>query len=299
MPISPWVMLLPEELRLQILGFLTTEDLAEAAPVCRQLRNDCKHHSLPQLRTATITCSSGSPDSLLRLLCRMIEDGVFQRFQRLRIRRADRLGQIDDAYDMSGRLIHHVSYLDLSMSGSRTVSISSGVLDALQMLMPHANHLDLSRCQPPPVALVNCRNLQTLHWNHQRMNVPLLGITLPLSRDLKELYMDNSVFHVHRQSIVDRMQDDSQVNDDENTIHNDTWLFHKFGDKLERVSIKNCRYCLLWPPNDFGLRKVRPIPQAALIKFVRRSRSLRWFRSNLSSENIAMLQQEGSQVVFE
>ena len=75
----------------------------------------------------------------------------------------------------------------------------------------------------------------------------------------------------------------------------DLFLFHKCGSTvLERVSIRNAKWC------DYGRTEDRypiTIPQSALIKFVRKApKSLRWFRSNLTTKNMTMLRSERSKI---
>jgi hypothetical protein len=43
---------------------------------------------------------------------------------------------------------------------------------------------------------------------------------------------------------------------------------------------------------------VRPIPQHAIAEFVRRAPNLRWLRSDLTPDNVAMLQLERPDVTF-
>ena len=68
-----------------------------------------------------------------------------------------------------------------------------------------------------------------------------------------------------------------------NPAFNNRFIFHRCCNALERVSIRNTR-C-------YG-NVLISIPQNALIKFVRNVPSLRWFRSDLTQENIDMLQLE-------
>jgi hypothetical protein len=64
---------------------------------------------------------------------------------------------------------------------------------------------------------------------------------------------------------------------------------------LERVSIKGAKY------KRKG-QQIEPepisIPQLWLIKFARRATSLRWLRSDLTPENVAMLKRERPDVEF-
>jgi hypothetical protein len=62
-------------------------------------------------------------------------------------------------------------------------------------------------------------------------------------------------------------------------------------ETLERVSLKNVR-C------EGSSTAFVPIPQPWLIRFVREVPNLRWFRSDLTPENVALLKRERPEVVF-
>ena len=71
--------------------------------------------------------------------------------------------------------------------------------------------------------------------------------------------------------------------------HDEVFLF-RFCKSIERLSIRNATYYS-------GSKRTRNIPQNALIKFVRKApASLRWFRSDLTEENIVMLQKERPEI---
>jgi hypothetical protein len=67
-------------------------------------------------------------------------------------------------------------------------------------------------------------------------------------------------------------------------------------DRLEVVSIKGCCYALRWSSYERATR--HPIPQAGLVKFARRARSLRRLRSDLTPDNAAVLRGERPDVAF-
>jgi hypothetical protein len=60
---------------------------------------------------------------------------------------------------------------------------------------------------------------------------------------------------------------------------------------LERLSIKNSTYFQ-------NGKEVQLVPQGMIIKFVRHTPTLRWLRSDLTEENVAMLQQERPAITF-
>ena len=64
--------------------------------------------------------------------------------------------------------------------------------------------------------------------------------------------------------------------------------------RLERVSMKGVTLQVLGAEEQ----EPEPVPQDIIIKFVRRHHPLRWLRSDLTAENVAMLQQERPEVTF-
>lgn len=79
----------------------------------------------------------------------------------------------------------------------------------------------------------------------------------------------------------------------------DNYLFMWCNKKgLECVSIKNAT----WRDSDDTRRFRRGgsgvLPQEVLIKFVRKTPSLRWFRSDLTAANVAMLKEERPEITF-
>merc|ERR1711971_1289145 len=69
--------------------------------------------------------------------------------------------------------------------------------------------------------------------------------------------------------------------------HPDKFLFHKCCKVLERLSIRNAKY------SNAYIGSERIIPQDALIKFVRNAPpTLKWFRSDLTKENMDLLRLE-------
>jgi hypothetical protein len=73
----------------------------------------------------------------------------------------------------------------------------------------------------------------------------------------------------------------------------DAFIFHYCSKTLERVSIRNAKYSTF--NHNYGVC----VPQSALVKFIRNGPpTLRWFRSDLSKENITMLQNERPEIKF-
>ena len=59
---------------------------------------------------------------------------------------------------------------------------------------------------------------------------------------------------------------------------------------LERVSVRRARF--------YCKGRLSPVSQESLMRFVRRSPCLQWFRSDLNEESIAVLQKEKPHVIF-
>jgi hypothetical protein len=74
----------------------------------------------------------------------------------------------------------------------------------------------------------------------------------------------------------------------------DSCIFCLCHKQLERVSIKNAKYS-----NEMSHNEVpQVVPQSALLKFARCAPNLRWFRSDLTEENIAILQAQRPEITF-
>jgi len=130
-------------------------------------------------------------------------------------------------------------------------------------------------------------NLEKITWHNidrRQSAIQIDGSEMRNATNLKHIYMDGSVFDVG---------DDEryQMSDLENDEHSDIFLFHELSSKLlERVSIRNAKWDIVqWREGT----NVPVIPQNALIKFVRNApTSLRWFRSDLTEDNMNMLRSE-------
>jgi hypothetical protein len=70
------------------------------------------------------------------------------------------------------------------------------------------------------------------------------------------------------------------------------WVLLQEYPNLERVTLKNADY------SNSSDHHWKELPQEALIKFVRHSPNLRWFCSDLTQDNIAILKEERPEVVF-
>jgi hypothetical protein len=125
-----------------------------------------------------------------------------------------------------------------------------------------------------------CLRLEKVTWHKHWGCLSLDGKEL-LGPEIRELYMD-----------------DAYLRDD----RGDWLLFWNICETLERVSIRGARR---GPVRDFrgfllqgGRGSEQEVTQEMLIGFVRRAPNLRWFRSDLTPGNIAMLQPDFPGVAF-
>ena len=197
----------------------------------------------------------------------------------------------------------------MSLPDPSSWSYSHSLLgNAFGSILPNLQFLDLSNARYQSgyatinEFLWNCRRLEKITWN----NMDLSSYTFlsnayngNLASNLTELYMDDATFFVFTSELRD-----GRLSDFENKEPAGIFLFHRCtrnSKVLERLSIKNAKY-----GGDLNIQRDVPtgvpvlaIPQAALVKYVRNApTSLRWFRSDLSPENITMLQLERPDIEF-
>ena len=234
--------------------------------------------------------------------------GKLQQYHKIQI-----LGRIPD--DLLGRpfdngiialrnMLPGVVALDMSLPVGSSRPYKYGLIDRFSAMLPNLREVDLSNTRhrddgsgPLRIFFRDCSCLEKLTWDNINFSsvVTISGYRwMDYASKLKELYMDDSVFYDQGQSpstpnLIEKMSDL------ENEEHAGIFLFNECTSKvLERVSIKNAKYGSDHEQEDFPA-----IPQTALIKYVRKAPiSLRWFRSDLSDENITMLQHERPDIEF-
>ena len=137
---------------------------------------------------------------------------------------------------------------------------------------------------------------------------PADGSTMMRAKSLKEVYMDNSTLFLLDDSEFDVMSD-LEENDDEYYlsgtrvklgVRSKMCLFHKCGTVLERVSLRNSEFLVVTlNGSEWTAKTIVAIPRNALIKYIRNApTTLRWFRSDLTTENIQMLHHERPEIEF-
>ena len=176
-------------------------------------------------------------------------------------------------------MLQHVRVLDLSFPSNalkKDARLKVCIPALLSSIMPCLREIDLSNANVSDLALRHfakkCPALEKVIWNNQ--DGILMWDVFKECNNLKEIYMDSSIFFL---SDVGPMSIESERRAD--------FILTICNASLERVSLKNAKF--VYMP-----------PQATLVVFVHRAPSLRWFRSDLSPEHIALLQVERPEVTF-
>jgi hypothetical protein len=303
---------IPVECCVRILQFLEVEDLANVAQVSRRFNEDIMHSSLPQNRTATLTCvrridgSTGVYSaSFVSLFQTLMEKGVSDkswRFNKVKIKGHNLLEDvwIPGIRNMLQNMLpgattlQHVTVLDLSFPSNalkKGTEIPAGILNILGRMMPFLREINLSNASVSDSSFLyfvdECRTLENITWNNNHESTWILGNVFMRCNNLKELYMDDSIFF--SATVVE-----AALEDEGNRV---CCILYRCNTKLERVSLKNLK---ISDGHRFNTtpHPLRNVSQAALVKFVRLTPSLRWFRSDLIPENVAVLQAERPEVTF-
>ena len=190
-------------------------------------------------------------------------------------------------------LLPRVTCLDLSCS-PQTVDQKVGILllMALFRMVPNIRELDSSYIgffrlsyffiRPQTLLRVDCRGADDC--------LDLLGNDVFF---LQEFYLDDSRLRVPH--LPDAAPDEIAMSFTSPNHADTNYHMLMYCSGLERLSIKNVSWSSRFGPMDDG---IFPVTQEMIIKFVRRTPTLRWLRSDLTAENIAMLKQERPQVTF-
>ena len=135
----------------------------------------------------------------------------------------------------------------------------------------------------------NCPNIRKITWNNRAGGCYFLrGKDMKSLKHLNELYMDNILCDWRFDKLFAPLM--KQFFDEVSVI--ERFFFFACNKSLERVSLKGGRYVAM-----SSTRRV-DFPQWALMRFVRRTATLKWFRSDLTQENIKLLSNERPKIEF-
>lgn len=278
-----------------ILSFLnlTRDEMDDISVLSRGFAEARNHPSFDQTRTATIVCKSGTTilDLYKKIASKGWAEGVFSsdsRKKRLKIIGLESLKvplehikrKVNARTDMH---LQSVTSLDVSASPStENTKLAFSSFTSIARILPNLKELDMnyghSRNEMTFEALGKYfPKLTRVQWLVSYwMRPPLENV------NQSEIYMDRSVIHSHYEHDDELCSD---MTDQENYFFNEC-------PSLERLSIKNVSYTVNGTLDWYALS------QDHLIKLVRLHPTLRWLRSDLTDENIAMLNIERPEVTL-
>jgi hypothetical protein len=209
------------------------------------------------------------------------------------------VNSIERMVAQEGLQLRGVSSLDTSVVG-RTY-VQDCVFRGLALMCPNLMKLNISGPSGDICFFELCPNLTNLTWSlagglnfmdgmdgSYRTPLDLKGSFFRMAATLRELYLEDSVLLSYTGREIDPMIASEPM---EEQVEGDSWLLCECPSPLERIDLRGVTYFS-------GPGRRLPIPQKALVKLVRRSRNLKWLRSELSKENIAMLQLERLDLTF-
>jgi hypothetical protein len=297
---SSSLMGLPLPIRVSVFNFLDQYSLIELTLVSKQCHDECNNGpGIEDKIIPVIEVSGSSTQTLLQNLRQHQQNNeTYRKLQLYPIMRVKNIQNFDavprgELERLTNNLrMEGIVSLDISLLSSIMYNCNPrSLLNALSgfHLFPNLREINLSNAAIFNYVLHNfsnnCPQLEKVTWNNinrQRSCIHLDGIEMRSSDNLKEIIMDGSDFFY-------RTDQDSMLSNLEN--HIDKFIFHCCRSKaLERVSIRNAK----WFNHNLIINLV---PQNVLLKFVRNApSSLRWFRSDLTQENMDMLRLERPEI---
>ena len=173
---------------------------------------------------------------------------------------------------------------------------------ALASILPGLIELDLSNLQGGPMKegdyiselslfnASNTPNVRKITWNNRVGGCYFLrGKDMRSLENLQELHFDNILCDWRFDKLFATLM--NQFFDETSIIQR--FFFFACNNSLERVSLKGGRYVAM-----ANAAERLDFPQWALMRFVRRTPTLKWFRSDLTQENIELLQYERPEIEF-
>jgi hypothetical protein len=124
-----------------------------------------------------------------------------------------------------------------------------------------------------------CPHLTRFTWNGSSVGPSFSGVHFRHAANLTEVYLDGASLEI----------DSGHIWAIGGTRPNYDMLVHCH--HFQRVSIKNKRF-------SPSLPHYPPVSQDTIMKFARRTPTLRWLRSDLTSGNVAVLLQERPDIIF-
>jgi hypothetical protein len=208
---------------------------------------------------------------------------------RLKVVGMERLGFIFGS--TSGLSLPYVLSLDMSFephSPIRYISSAQYLISTFVQMLENLEEIDLSfitvdRSEYLSLSAVlnACTNLKKITCCGSQGFFVMGGMRgIQACNNLTEMYLDDSYFGILTVNVF--------------SIIVNPGRFHLFyeNEQIERLSINN----ITWKRTPRSA--VEPVTQGMLVKMVRTLPKLRWLRSDLSAENVAMLQKERPEITF-
>jgi hypothetical protein len=312
---------LPLEMLILVLKFLSLEDLGDISIVSHRYAEARNDDCLDQTRVGIIQfqgCLSvhqRRPWNACLLLREVVDRNWNEAFQERRTRlRIVGLDSIESSKmaEISKQarqvILKNVTSLDVSISPTMDPhfrQVKNSVAKSLALILPKLQYLDLSYVKVTETAVdsfaKHCPNLEVFRWTGSDGGMHLNGQNLTRCKNLKEVYLPNSrlycsirrTAHYPLPSTIQQAKQDCNY---ENSIH----VLSCTPGPLQRVSLKGSTW-YSWDISIYdpiGKCADAPIPQATLTRFVERTPTLRWFESDLSSENTRRLSKRFPGIAF-
>ena len=290
---------LPMPLRVYIFNYLgeTQDELIDLTLISKQVHEDCYRPGIEWKIIPTIVISPtpeggvGSTRALLQRLNNQSPKSKLRRYTHMKINDIHRFNDnisTTEIHEIIGDAeMDWIVSLDMSLS-MPNLWVTDYFPNVLIYILPNLREIDISYNIPDNHSIMDvffeCSKFEKVTWNNIKIKsyIAMDGTIMESSDNLKEVIMDDSEFSC-------RIPEGDTMSDLGN--HRDTFIFNCCSTALERVSIRNAK----WITKNHYHRRNDPIvvPQNALIKFVRNApASLRWFRSDLTIENMNMLRLE-------
>jgi len=293
-----------DDVLVKIMSFLEIEELNDATLINSRFNEARNHPSLDQTRTATIVISSENITVLD--LYEMIASRCWTRtfaensnntcLKIVGLEKLQRLEEIEEYNDLGRRApqlqLPSVTCVDLSSSRDEQHRARVGYYDIAYVarLLPSLRQVDLSYVRAGGAVIAGIsqssrgRNLACIKWNRaERACLAPPFFTAQHATDLTELYLDDA-------QITGLERERDMFSTDSSDHEHYLWMHC---GRLERLSMKNASW-ELFP----GVTSPQPFSQDMLIKMVRHHPTLRWLRSDLTAENVAMLKREKPEITF-
>lgn len=293
---------LPTDCKVLIFKGLTEDEMNTMSEVnkdCYQVR---ANESLPQEKTGTIVIlerqdrRSADVKRATLPVCEKLEE-VQEAFTGNRTRmKLVGVGNIKDSFmygdenrsrpmEILGR-VRFETVTSLDCSSPHRVDGNGLVFELLARNFPNLLHVNLSGLRfrheyfirSSPFRLTFPPSIQSITWNQPFNAFSLDGGDLSQATHLTSFFADGLMFVQEHHYYPETKQ-------------REFYMFMKCS-RLERLSILGATVTV----NNY--HNHHPLPQEHLVRMVRRHPNLRWLRSDLTAENVAMLKEERPEITF-